>query len=77
MYMYTILLFVLQAILDGLQAKGHVLDVRDSNIAVVQSIHNTCKSREGDNSGDESSEGDRKCIHAASDGRKAGRPDGY
>ena len=58
-----------QAILAGLEAKGHVLD-RSGGIAVVQSIHNTC------DTADEPSR-EQECIHAASDGRKSGVPDGY
>ena len=58
-----------QDILSGLESKGHAID-RSGSIAVVQSIHNTCTA-------DDVTSRDSECIHAASDGRKAGIPDGY
>ncbi|KAK2151985.1 hypothetical protein LSH36_343g01029 [Paralvinella palmiformis] len=56
-----------QDIIDGLTAKNHVV-LPYGNIATVNSISNTC------NSGDDSDMD--ACIHAVSDGRKGGSPDG-
>ena len=63
---YFRLFTILQDILAGLEAKGHVID-RSGSIAVVQSIRNACA---GDGN-------DVSCIQAACDGRKDGIPDGY
>ena len=56
-----------QDIIDGLTAKNHVV-LPYGNIATVNSISNTC------NSGHDSDMD--ACIHAVSDGRKGGSPDG-
>ena len=57
-----------QDVIAGLEAKNHVMDANRGSIAVVQSIHNTCGL---------AGQTEEDCIHAVSDGRKSGVPDGY
>ncbi len=64
------LLFLPQDVLLGLKEKGHEVEYRSGSLAVVQSIENRCRLCGDDCLGE-------YCIHAVSDGRKGGVPDGY
>ena len=62
--------FCFQEVLLGLMEKGHETSYRSGGMAVVQSIENHCRFCGDDCFGE-------YCIHAVSDGRKGGVPDGY
>ena len=60
----------LQEILKGLEAKGHDVQMRNSYMSAICSIHNTCAQLPDGGAG-------QKCVHAVSDGRTGGVADGY
>ena len=56
---------VLQAILEGLEAKGHALKAKTPIGAVVQGVYHSCV------------QDPDRCLEAVSDSRKLGYPDGF
>jgi len=67
----------LQALLEGLEKKGHVV-FEQKEVAIVQAIFNRCRHRSSSSSSAGRTHSfDDRCLVAVSDWRKHGAPSGF